>query len=49
MNTVIILVTIAVALAAMYALYKSVQKDDTPEVKPKKDGKPVGDEPKELP
>jgi uncharacterized protein YdgA (DUF945 family) len=50
MNTVIVVVVLALALGGMYYLNKSVQKkNERPKTKPPKDGKPVGDEPKELP
>ena len=50
MNTAVVIVVLAIALGAMYLLYKSVQKKNKrPLVKPPKDGKPVGEEPKELP
>jgi len=49
-ETIVIAVVIVLALGGMYGLYRLVaKKNETPDVKPKKDGKPIGDEPKDLP
>ena len=51
MNTVIVVLALALALGGMYYLNKSVQKkNERPKTKPPKDAKDLpGDEPKERP